>query len=84
MKIGSWYYLTCCTSVIFFPHFNKLLNKSNCFRNVEFHAVQLIIILFYLTVLTDKALHYLKFITLLIKLDRMIYFAGFSHFLHIS
>ena len=83
MKIGSWYYLTCCTSVIFFPHFNKL-NKSNCFRNVEFHAVQLIVILFYLTVLTDKALHYLKFITLLIKLDRMIYFAGFSHFLHIS
>ena len=58
LKIDSWYYLTWCTSILFFTFFNLLLNKSNCFRTVELHAIQLIIILFHLTDLTDLTLYY--------------------------
>ena len=78
-EVGSWYYLTCCTS-LFFRFFNVLLNKWNCFRPVELHVVQLIVILFHLTALTDLILYYFKFIVLLIKLDRMICFASSSYF----
>ena len=42
----------------FFHFFNVLLNKSNCFRTVELHVVQLIVILFHLTTLTDLILYY--------------------------
>ena len=58
IKIGTWYFLTCCTSLFFFTFFNELLHKSNCFRTVELHVVQLIVILFHLTALTDLILHY--------------------------
>ena len=58
IKIGTWYFLTCCTSLFFFTFFNELLHKSICFRTVELHVVQLIVILFHLTALTDLILHY--------------------------
>ena len=58
IKIGSWHYLKCCTSLLFFTFLNVLLNKSNCFRTVELHVVQLIVILFHLTALTDLILYY--------------------------
>ena len=35
---NSWYYLTYCTSQIFFTFSNVLLNKSNCFRTVELQS----------------------------------------------
>ena len=43
IKIGSWYYLTCCTSLLF-SHFLMccLTNKTA----LELHIVQLIVILF--------------------------------------
>ena len=58
-KIGSWYYLTCCTPLLF-HFFNVLLNKSSCFRTVKLHVVLLIVILFHLTTLTDLILYYLN------------------------
>ena len=60
IKIGSWYYLTYCTSLLFLTFFNVLLNKSNGFRTMELRVVQLIVILFYLTGLTDLILYYLN------------------------
>ena len=42
----------------FFTFFNVLLNKSNCFRTVELHVVEVIVMLFYLTALTDLILYY--------------------------
>ena len=44
----------------------------------ELHVFQLIVMLFHLAVLTDLILYYLKYIILLMKLNRIIYFAGFS------
>ena len=44
----------------------------------ELHVFQLILLLFHLAVLTDLILYYLKYIILLMKLNRIIYFAGFS------
>ena len=43
---------------IFFTFFNALRHKSNCFRTVELHVVQLIVILFHLTAFTDLISHY--------------------------
>ena len=53
---------------------------------MELHAIeliQLIVIVFHLTALIDLTLHYLKFIVLLIKLDRMICFADSLQILYI-
>ena len=52
INIGSWYYLTCCTFLLF----NVLLNKSNCFGTVELH-VQFTVTLFNLTAVTDLILY---------------------------
>ena len=71
--------------LICFTFFNVLLDKSTCFGTLELHFVQLIVVPFHLTALTDLILYYyLKFIVLSIKFDRMICFAGSSYFLHIS
>ena len=50
IKIGDWYYLTCCTSLLN-SHFLVC-----CFKTVELHVVQLIVKLF--TALTDLILQY--------------------------
>ena len=57
-----------------------LINQT-ALRTLELHVVQLIVILFYLAALTDLILYYFKLIVLLMKLDRMIFFAGVQYFL---
>ena len=74
IKIGSWYYLTCCASLLF-SHFLMccLTNQAALellflyielhaffnFRNfVKLHVVQLIVILFHFFSLTDLILYY--------------------------
>ena len=50
----------------FFTFFNVLLNKSNCFRTVELHVVQFIVLF--------------QFIVLLIKLNRIFFLHILSSF----
>ena len=52
-----------------------LINQT-ALRTLELHVVQFIAILFHLTALTDLILYYFKLIALLMKLERMICFAG--------
>ena len=61
----------------FFAHFLMccLINQT-ALRTLELYVVQLIVVLFYLAALTDLILYYFKLIVLLMKLDRMIFFAG--------
>ena len=56
-----------------FLTFNVLLDKSNHFRTVELHAVQLTVTLFHLTALTDWILHY--FNLLYYRVEQNIFFA---------
>ena len=61
IKVGSWYYFTCCTS-LFFHFLICCLANQKCFRTVELHVVQLVVILFHLTALTDLILYYFNFL----------------------
>ena len=63
----------------FFAHFLMccLINQT-ALRTLELYVVQLIVVLSYLAALTDLILYYFKLLyeIVLMKLDRMIFFAG--------
>ena len=75
IKIVTWYYLTCCTSTFL------TFSCGACLTNqVELHVVQLIVILFYLTALTDLILYYFYCIINQIG-QNILFYIHYHHFL---
>ena len=72
IKIDSWYYLKCCTSLLF-SHFLMYCFKSSCFRTVELHANQLIVIVFSFDYAHRFDIGLFQFIVLLIKWGKMFF-----------
>ena len=91
IKIGSWYFLTCCTSLLFSHYlmllnksncfFFNVLNKSNCFKTVKLHVFQLTVIFFSFDCHLRFNIVLFQFIILLIKLDRKFFCIYYHHLL---
>ena len=58
--------------------FNVLLNKSNHFRTLELHAVQLIVTLFHFTALTDWIFYYFNLLYYQVEQNIFLYILSSS------
>ena len=65
---------------VIFTYCNVLLNKSNCFRTVELHVVQLVVMLFPFDCHHRFDIVKFQFIVLLMKLDRILFLHILSSF----